>query len=86
MKYKVQRTVGCLATGRVIINGRDEYDMSLEEVKQFAADVLERLRSDLENGTMNLANLVEAVREYDIEYSDECEQCGDSMVTTKWEI
>jgi hypothetical protein len=74
-------------SGHMFINGKTQYEMTLEEIQEFTADLFDRLRSDLQNGTCSLDNLIEAVQEYDESWNSEsCEQCGDTVVTTVWKI
>jgi hypothetical protein len=86
MKYEVERSVGCLSSGRLLINGRDEYDMNTVEREEFLSDLFQHIREEVSKGNTNLADLMDVIPSDQVEYSDTCEQCFDSVCTTKWEI
>lgn len=86
MKHKVVRSEGCMASGRVFVDGVDEYDMSPEAKAAFLKKLCWRIRKELSLNHLNLARVVELFVPIETKYSDTCEQCGDTIVTETWEI
>jgi hypothetical protein len=91
MKYKVEISSGCTASA-FTINGKDwcgSYEptlMSDTEREEFVEYLFATLKNGLNDGTVLLTDLINCFSYDDYEYSDTCEQCGDSVETKIWEL
>ena len=91
MKYTVEISRGCVADA-FRINGKDwngEYEpnlMSDAERSEFLDHVFLELRKGLDEGTVLLEELMYCLQCDNREFSESCDQCGDSVETITWEI
>lgn len=91
-KYKVIISEGCTAfyteINEKIIGG--EYEptrMSDEEVDEFVDYLCEKFKQDLKEGTVIMDDLIKCFQYDETEYDDySCEQCGDTVSRTIWNL
>ncbi len=86
MKYRIQITEGCTAFDTTI-NDKSEIDLTPEEREEFLNYLMEQLKAGIKDGTVSLDSVIK-----NFQYSDwggdsaGCNQCGDSVSWTTWEI
>ena len=86
MKYKFQEINGCTAFDR-LINGKRESEHSPEEIKEVINYLLLKVRQMIDENALDLFALVSIFPYSDFKYDAEsCEQCGDNVSETIWEI
>jgi len=91
MKYKIETHFGCTANS-IIVNdkslyGEDpRYSLSDEESKVFIDDLFKLARQDLDQGCITLTQIIELFQCDNVEYSDTCDQCGDTVCSTYYEL
>jgi hypothetical protein len=91
MKYNVTVSTGCTATG-IAVNDKEyfgedaRYTMTDAERDTFHNYLFEHLRKEFDAGCVNLWSLLELLTPEDQTYSDTCDQCGDYVTTTTYEI
>jgi hypothetical protein len=86
MRYKFQEINGCTAFDR-LINGKRESEYSPEEIKEMIDYLLPKVRQMIDENSLDLFALVSIFPYSDFKYdSESCEQCGDSVSETIWEI
>lgn len=90
-KYKIETYQGCTSDG-VEVNGvsyycEDErYRLTDEQKEEFHKDLFTEIKRMFDDGEIGVTNLIEMLHVEDVEYSDTCEQCGDTVITTKYEF
>ena len=89
-KYKIVKTDGCIAFG-FEVNGKSlygQYDrMTQEEEDAFTEYLLNKIKEEVKAKRICLTELVECL--YCESHEDDgvyCDQCGDTMTTTTWNI
>lgn len=92
MKYKVEVSEGCLATG-IYVNGKSlsgddpRYCLSNEELKEFEEATLEEIRRAFHTGEVTMWDLLGLLHYENYETTDEpCESCGDYVTTRYYEF
>jgi hypothetical protein len=91
MKYKIVISEGCTANA-IVFNGKDwvgEYEpmlMSESEKNDAVEFLLEKIREGLKDGTVVINELVQCFLPDKTEWSERCDQCGDSVVAKTWEF
>ena len=60
--------------------------MSESEKNDAVEFLLEKIREGLKDGTVAINQLIECFSPDETEYSETCDQCGDSVTTRTWEI
>ena len=92
MKYKINISEGCTASGHVEINDTlyscedKRYQLSSEDREQFHNDLCDEIKRLLCNQEIAIQDLISLLPEDDSHYSEPCEQCGDTMVTTYYKF
>lgn len=83
---KIVKTEGCTAYGWTF-DGKCLSEISPEEQEQIFIHLCLKFKENMKDGCRSLTDLVE-VFQYDEYESDEspCDQCGDYVSTTTWEI
>jgi predicted nucleic acid-binding Zn ribbon protein len=90
MKYKVETHFGCTATG-IVVNGKGyygedaRYSLTDDERKEFHVAFFAELKRMLDNGEIGVYELIQHFDVDRREYSDTCDQCGDSMESVYYE-
>lgn len=92
MKYKVELSEGCTATG-ITVNGKaysgedPRYCLSDEERKEFEEAALAEVCRAFRDGELSVWNLFDNIQLQTIETSNElCDQCGDYVTTRYYEF
>jgi hypothetical protein len=88
--YNIIISEGCTAF-YTEINGKvlnDEYaPMSQEEIDAFIDYLCSKFKQELKEGTVNLNDLIQCFQPDDVKYDEHsCEQCGDTVCETSWQI
>lgn len=91
MKYKIETSFGCTANcisvnDKLYIGEDPRYCLSEAERFEFNEDLLNEIKRMFLDDEINIINLIEHLHIEDIEYSESCDQCGDSVTTTKYEF
>jgi len=91
VKYKIVISEGCTANA-ITFNDKDwsgEYEptlMSVSERNDAVEYLLDQIREGLKDGTVIINELIECFTPDETEYSETCDQCGDSVTTRTWEL
>jgi hypothetical protein len=85
-KYKFEEITGCTAFN-FLINNRSLSEISEQEQEQILDYLLIKLKECVKENGIQLTNIVQLFQYDDYEYDDHvCEQCGDTVCTTTWNI
>lgn len=85
-KYKIKITEGCTAYGTEI-NDRPEHELLQSERDEFLDYLMLELRKGIENGTVSLNTVIQNFQYSEFGNEDGyCDQCGDTVGWTIWEI
>ena len=85
-KYKIEITEGCTAFNTTI-NGESISDLPEEYVDQVIDYVLAQIRESYNRKEIGFNNIIQVLHYDDYEHDPTiCEQCGDSVSTTTWNI
>jgi hypothetical protein len=85
-KYKFVQTTGCTAFD-FTVNDESIADLSEEKQSEIIDYLLIKLKEEYSQGSILIGNIVEMFQYDDYEYDDyECEQCGDRVSSTTWNI
>jgi len=85
-KYKFVQTTGCTAFN-FTVNGESIADLSEEKQHEIIDYLLAKLKEEYTQGTILIGNIVEMFHYDDYEHDPErCDQCGDTVSTTTWNI
>lgn len=86
MKFKFEKIEGCTAFN-FLVNGDSFYDLSEDKQKEIVDYLFERLKEAYINKEVDIQGLCENFSPTDYEYEkDPCDQCGDNVSTTTWEL
>ncbi len=86
MKHKFVKTEGCTAYD-FTVDGESVVDIPREKEYAIFDYLVERLRRRFDNREIQLLDMVEMFEYNDYKYEKEsCDQCGDSVSWTTWEI
>ena len=85
-KYKFQETTGCTAFNYTV-NGKSLSELSEQEYNEMRDYVFARIKDELTDHTILFEDVVRLFQ-YDHYESDlnPCEQCGDTVDTTIWNL
>jgi len=85
-KYKFIETTGCTAFD-FTVNNRSFSELSEEEYNEMLDYLFVKVKEGLSEQTILLENVVHLFQYDDYEYDPNiCEQCGDTVSTTTWNI
>lgn len=84
-KYKITHSIGCLRNA-LLVNDIDINDISLEEQTELFEYIMKKLKEHYNIGNLELTDILFLFDPWESHYSPVCEQCGDSVCTTKWEL
>lgn len=85
-KYKFVETTGCTAFD-FTVNGKSFSELTKEEYDEMLNYIFLKVKEGLSEQTILLENLIHLFQYDDYEYDDHvCEQCGDTINTTIWNI
>ena len=86
MKHKFVKTEGCTAYD-FTVDGESVADITREKEYAIFDYLIERIREKFDNREIQLLDIVEIFACDDYEYEKEpCDQCGDTVSWTTWEI
>ena len=92
MKYKLNISNGCTASGHLEVNGTSyscedkRYELTAEQREKFHNDLFAEIRRRFDDSEIHINDLVELLEIEDTHYSETCDQCGDNQVTTYYEF
>jgi uncharacterized UBP type Zn finger protein len=85
-KYKFVETTGCTAFN-FTVNDQEFSELSTQEYDEMLNYLLEKIKENIAEQTILLADVVRLFQYDDYEYDPtRCEQCGDTVSTTTWLI
>jgi hypothetical protein len=85
-KYKFVETTGCTAFG-FTVNERELSELSEEEYNHLIDYLFTKIKEGLKEQTILVENVVQLFQYDDYDYDDYvCDQCGDTVSTTTWNI
>jgi hypothetical protein len=85
-KYKFLETTGCTAFD-FSVNGRQFSDMSDQEYNEMLEYIFVEIRKGLKTNTILLQDVIGLFQPDDQKYDSEpCDQCGDTVSSTTWNI
>ena len=85
-KYKFLETTGCTAFD-FNVNDNSFSDMTNKEYDEMLDYLFVKIKEGLSENTIQLQNVVQLFQPDDWEYDDHvCEQCGDTVSSTTWNI
>jgi hypothetical protein len=86
MKYKFEETIGCTAQC-LLVNDSPFYDLSTEEQEEIVDYLLTQIKESYKGHGVILSDLLHLLQYSDYKVDkDYCDQCGDSVATTTWEV
>ncbi len=85
-KYKITETTGCTAFG-FSINEKSISDYKENELNEILDYLFIKVKEGINENTISFSDVVKLFQPDDWEYDNNiCEQCGDSVSTTIWNI
>ena len=85
-KYKFVQTEGCTAFD-FTVNDESIADLSEEKQSEIVDYLLLKLKEEYTQGSIQMTNIVQMFQYDDYEYDNHvCEQCGDTVSSTIWNI
>lgn len=85
-KYKFVETTGCTAFD-FTVNGESFSDLSKEEYDKMLNYLFEKIKEGINQQTILLEDVIHLFQYDDYEHDPTiCEQCGDTVSTTIWNI
>ena len=82
---KIEKVQGCTSHS-FTIDGKKWIDCSKEEQKQIKDKMLEAVSQAIDEGCLRIDDFITILEYDDEEYGETCEQCGDYVITTVWDI
>jgi hypothetical protein len=85
-KYKIVETTGCTAFD-FSINEKSISEYNKDELNEMLDYLFHKIKEGINDNTILFENVVHLFQYDDYEYDDQvCEQCGDTISTTIWNI
>lgn len=85
-KYRIVISEGCTAFWTTV-NDKMVRDLSKEEFETFLDYILAKIKEGVVNNEASIDTVIRCLRETENEYdSESCEQCGDNVSRSIWEI
>lgn len=85
-KYKFEQIDGCVAFN-FLVNGETLADLSEEKQEEILDYLLAKFKEEFKQKSVAISSLVELFQYDNYDYDDyECDQCGDRVSTTTWNI
>jgi hypothetical protein len=86
IKYKFVETTGCTAFD-FTVNGKSFAELSGQEYDEMLAYLFEKIKEGISQQTILLENVIHLFQYDDYEHDPTvCEQCGDTVTATTWNI
>lgn len=83
---KIEITEGCIAFGTTV-DGVNICDMSKEQYMEIVDKILSAIRTGIVENTVSFDSLINCLPYDNYEHDDNvCEQCGDTVDKTTWNI
>ena len=85
-KYKFEEVTGCTAFG-FYINEQPISDIPVEKQEEILDYLFSKVKEGIKENSISLESVVQLFQYDDYEHDDHvCDQCGDSIQTTTWNI
>lgn len=85
-KYKIKLTEGCTAFD-FSVNDKSVSEHKEEELNEILDYLFVKVKEGIKENTIQFSDVVHLFQPNDFKYDKlNCEQCGDSVSTTLWEI
>jgi hypothetical protein len=85
-KYKFEEVTGCTAFD-FLVNGKSLSDIPKNDQDEILDYLFVKIKEGIKENTIQLERVVQLFQYDDYEYDDHvCEQCGDTVSTTTWNI
>lgn len=85
-KYEIKEVIGCTAFD-FTINGKSLSDYNKQEIDHILQYLFEKVKEGIAEQTILFENVIHLFQPDDWEHDPYiCEQCGDSVSTTIWNI
>jgi hypothetical protein len=85
-KYKFEEVTGCTSFD-FLVNGKSLSDIPKNDQDQILDYLFVKIKEGIKENTIQLESVVQLFQYDDYEYDDHvCEQCGDTVSTTTWNI
>jgi len=85
-KYKFEEVTGCTAFN-FLVNGNSLSDIAENDQDEILDYLFVKIKEGIKENTIQLESVVQLFQYDDYEYDDHvCEQCGDTVSTTTWNI
>jgi len=85
-KYKFEEVTGCTAFD-FLVNSKSLSDIPKNDQDEILNYLFVKIKEGIKENTIQLENVVQLFQYDDYEYDDHvCEQCGDTVSTTTWNI
>lgn len=85
-KYKFEEVTGCTAFD-FLVNGNSLSDISKNDQDEILDYLFVKIKEGIKENTIQLEGVVQLFQYDDYEYDEHvCEQCGDTVSTTTWNI
>lgn len=85
-KYKFVETTGCTSFD-FTVNKKSFSELSKEEYEEMLNYLFKKIKEGIDEQTILLENVIHLFQYDDYEYDPRiCEQCGDTVSTTTWNI
>jgi hypothetical protein len=82
---KIVKRYGCTAAS-FTVDGIPYDDLTSEQVQKLEDAIFAAIRKEIADGSSSHYDLIDSVYSNEVTHSESCEQCGDSVCTTKWDI
>lgn len=85
-KYKFEEVTGCTAFN-FLVNGNSLSDIPKNDQDEILDYLFVKIKEGIKENTIQLESVVQLFQYDDYEHDDHvCEQCGDTVSTTTWNI
>ena len=85
-KYKFEEVTGCTAFD-FLVNGKSLSEISENDQDEILDYLFIKIKEGIKENTIQFQSVVQLFQYDDYEYDDHvCEQCGDTVSTTTWNI
>jgi hypothetical protein len=85
-KYKFEEVTGCTAFG-FYINEQPISDIPVEKQEEILDYLLSKIKEGIKENSIQLERVIQLFQYDDYEYDPHvCEQCGDTVSTTTWNV
>ena len=82
---KIVKMYGCTAAS-FTVDGIPYDDLTPAQVQKLEDAIFAAIRKEIADGSASHYDLIDSVYSDDVTHSESCEQCGDSVCTTVWNL